>query len=100
MLFSAQCHDLPQLICAHLCNPILTAAHNCLCQSFLGFNHVVNHLLQRSRRDKLVHLHIALLTNAEGAVCSLVFDGGIPPAIKVKDVVGACQVQACATCLQ
>jgi hypothetical protein len=30
----------------------------------------------------------ALSSNAEGAISGLIFHGGIPPAIKVKDMVG------------
>ena len=41
-----------------------------------------------------MHLYILLLADAKGAVGRLVFDGGVPPAIEMKDMIGARQIQA------
>ena len=40
-----------------------------------------------------MHLHVPRLTDAKSTVGSLILDGRVPPAVKVKDVVGAGQVQ-------
>ena len=41
-----------------------------------------------------MHLHVTRLADAKRPVRGLVFDRRIPPAVEVKDVVGAGQVQA------
>ena len=46
----------------------------------------VDALLDGAATDELVHEHVALLTDAVGAVGRLVFDGGVPPAVEVDDV--------------
>ena len=44
-----------------------------------------------------MHLDIALLADAKGAVGGLILHRGIPPAVKVEDMAGAGQVEANAT---
>src|SRR5258708_24446470 len=44
-----------------------------------------------------MHEDVLALANAEGAVCSLIFDRGVPPAIEVEDMVRFGQIQADAT---
>jgi hypothetical protein len=39
--------------------------------------------------DEAVYLDRFVLADAVGAVCGLVFDGGVPPAVVVDDVVCA-----------
>jgi hypothetical protein len=51
-------------------------------------------LFERPGAQELVHLDIAALADAEGAVRGLVLDGRIPPAVEMKDMVGAGQVEA------
>src|SRR5690606_11292864 len=48
--------------------------------------------------DELVGKHLLLLSDAVRAVHSLSLDGGVPPGIKDKVVVGFCQVKAQAPC--
>src|SRR5439155_16949951 len=50
-------------------------------------------LLECASADEFVHLHVAALPDAEGAVGGLILDGRIPPAVKVENVVRARQVQ-------
>src|SRR5208337_26617 len=61
---------------------------------FLALDHLVNFLFQRSHAEKFVNLNPARLADAKGTVGGLVFYGRVPPAVKVKDVGGARQVQA------
>jgi hypothetical protein len=44
--------------------------------------------------DEAVYLDRFVLADAVGAVCGLVFDGGVPPAVVVDDVVCAGEVQS------
>ena len=60
----------------------------------------VDPLLDRAAADELVHQHVALLADAEGAVGGLVLDGRIPPAVEVDHVRGGGQVQARAAGLE
>ena len=45
-------------------------------------------LLDCATADELVHEHVALLSDAEGAVARLVFDRRIPPAVEMRDMRG------------
>ena len=47
-----------------------------------------------------MYLDIFGLTDAEGAIGGLVFDGGVPPAVEVEYVVGAGEVEADAACFE
>ena len=60
----------------------------------LALDQLVELLLERAGADELVHLHVARLADAEGAVGGLVLHGRVPPAVEVEDVVGARQVEA------
>ena len=42
-----------------------------------------------------MYLHISLLPDAEGPVGSLVLDRRVPPAVKVENIVGRRQINAC-----
>src|SRR5258705_8585843 len=66
----------------------------------LAFDQLVDPLFERARTHELVDLHTLALADAEGPVCRLVLDGGVPPAIKVEDMAGARQIQSRAAGLQ
>src|SRR5260221_3549933 len=66
----------------------------------LAFDQLVDPLFERARAHELVDLHALALADAEGPVCRLVLDGGVPPAIKVEDMAGARQIQSRAARLQ
>ena len=57
-------------------------------------------LLERARADELVHLDVAGLADAKGAVGGLVLDRRVPPAVEVEDVVGGGKVQSRAARLE
>ena len=69
-------------------------ADDVLGERALALDHLVDALLERAGADELVHLHVARLADAEGAVGGLVLDGRVPPAVEVEDVVRAGQVEA------
>ena len=77
----------------HLHQPIFTFADDALCQRLFILNHLVNPFFQRAQADKFMHQHVARLPDAEGAVGGLIFHGRIPPAVKVKYMIGAGQIQ-------
>lgn len=83
-----------QFLGAQLGQPVLAATHNRLRQALFALDHLVNHLFQRACGDEFMHLDVALLADAEGAIGGLIFNGWIPPAVEVENVVGARQIQA------
>src|SRR5258705_13285594 len=66
----------------------------------LAFDQLVDPLFERACTHELMDLHALALADAEGPVCRLVLDGGVPPAIKVEDMAGARQIQPRAAGLQ
>lgn len=83
-----------QLIVFQLRDPALVTGGNDVAgQTGFFFDHVVDALFDCALGDELVHHDILLLTDAEGAVGGLVFDGGVPPAVEVDDMVSLGQVQ-------
>src|SRR5208283_4077646 len=54
----------------------------------------VDSLLDRATANEFVYEDIALLPDAEGAVGRLVFDGGVPPAVEMRDMRGGGQIEA------
>ena len=79
---------------------VLAGAHGQLGQFALGADHVVDAFLEGAAGDEAVHLHVALLADAVGAVGGLRLDGGVPPQVEVDDVGGGGEVQAGAAGLQ
>ena len=69
-------------------------------QPLLRLDQPVDLLFDRAAADELVHQHVPLLADAEGAVGGLVLDGRVPPAVEVDDVRGRGQVQAGAAGLE
>lgn len=57
-------------------------------------------LFDRALGDEAIDRHWACLTEAVGAIRSLVFDGRIPPRVHMHHVVGCRQVQAKSARLQ
>src|SRR3989442_3814079 len=66
---------------------------------FLG-QRGVDLLLYRATADELVHQHVPLLANAEGAIGGLLLDGRVPPAVEVDDVGGGREIEARAARLE
>ena len=51
-------------------------------------------------RDETIDSDGTLLSNAVGAVCRLVLNGGVPPRVKVDDIVSSREVQSQAACFE
>src|SRR5258708_28897556 len=66
----------------------------------LAFDQLVDQLFERARAHELMDLHALALADAEGPVCRLVLDGGVPPATKGEDMAGARQIQSRSAPLQ
>ena len=60
----------------------------------LVHNHFVDFLFEGAAADELMDEDIAFLSDAVGAVGGLIFDGGVPPAIKVYDLAGCGEIEA------
>ena len=50
--------------------------------------------------DEMIDGDSLLLTDAIGAVCGLLLDGGIPPWVEMNDIVGCRQIQTYTACLE
>jgi hypothetical protein len=61
----------------------------------LGFDDLVDFLLESSAANELVNLNVVLLTDSECTVRCLVLDGGVPPPLEMEDMIGGRQVQPC-----
>jgi hypothetical protein len=61
----------------------------------LGFDDLVDFLLDSSAANELVNLNVVLLTDSECTVRCLVLDGGVPPPLEMEDMIGGRQVQPC-----
>src|SRR5690349_20618023 len=92
--FPAQGEEALQLLVGEFGQPALAGADDAGGDLLLALDHLVDLLFQGAGAQKLVHLHVAGLADAEGPVGRLVLDGRVPPAVEVEHVVGGCQVQA------
>ena len=92
LLFPPQLDQIAEIFCTHLGQPTFAAANNGFDKPFFTFDHLINLFFQRTHGNILMHLNITLLPNSEGPVGSLVFDGRVPPAIKMENMVSARQV--------
>ncbi len=54
----------------------------------------MNALFDSVRHRVAIHVNRMGLPQPVGAIFRLAFDGGIPPAVKMKDIGGALQVQS------
>src|SRR5579871_1211903 len=97
---AAQREEVSQLRGGHLGQPVFAAAHDALGQFLLLLDHQVDTFFKRADAYEFVNLHVLALADAEGAVGGLVLDGGVPPAIIVKHVIGRRQVESHAAGLQ
>ena len=66
----------------------------------LGLVQAQDFLFDGVLRNEVVDGDVLPLTDAVGTVGSLLLDGGIPPGVEVDDVVGSCQVESQAACLE
>jgi hypothetical protein len=51
--------------------------------------------LERSDPDEVVNVKVRILNDSRGADYRVIFDGRIPPAVEMEDMVGGGQVQPC-----
>ena len=79
---------------------LLAAADGQLGQLALGAHHLVDALLEGRAGDEAVHLHIALLPDAVGAVGGLSLDRGVPPQVEVDDIGGGFALAPCVDALE
>ena len=90
-----QVGERQQLPIAHLGQiDFLPAAQEILRQLLLELDQRVDSLLDRATANEFVYEDIALLPDAEGAVGRLVFNGGVPPAVEMREVRGGGQIEA------
>src|SRR3569833_1127074 len=93
-----QCDEVEQLSITQLSElQLRTSFENIPGQALLGFNELVYFILHRAAANEFVDEDVAGLADAEGAVRRLVLDGGIPPAVEVRDVRGGSEIEARAT---
>ena len=79
--------ELQEIIILHLGQQHVGAAfEEIFGEAALGVNELVDPLLNRPAADELVHEHVLGLADAKRAVCGLILDGRIPPAVEVHDV--------------
>src|SRR5450755_2936826 len=69
-------------------------------QIALGALQLQNFLFDSIARDQAIGEDLVHLADAVGAVDGLGFDGGIPPGVEQKDVLGGGQVEAQSSSLQ
>ena len=74
--------------------PRLVAAHDFLGQLFFRLDQSVDAFLECAHSHHLVDEYLFLLADALGPVGGLVFDGRVPPAIEVDDVIRSRQGNA------
>src|SRR5690606_18193798 len=92
-----QREEVAQLTAVELGDPLLAGADDLRSEVAFLIEQAVDLLLDGASADQLVDLDRALLADAVRTVCGLVFDGGVPPAVEVKDVVGRREIEAGAT---
>lgn len=59
--------------------------------------HLRNAFFKRATANELVDVDVSFLADAISTICRLIFDGGIPPTIKVNNVGRSRKVQANST---
>src|SRR5262245_33339725 len=74
-------------------------AKNLVSELLLVLNHPVDPFFYRSSTNELVHEDVAFLSNAKGAIGSLVLNCRIPPPIEMYNVGSCGQVQSRTTSL-
>src|SRR5581483_47710 len=92
--FGRECDQFAQLPRREFRQPRLAGTNDVFGYRPFSLDEFVDALLERSRADELVHLDVLGLSDAKRAIRGLVFDRRVPPAIEMKDVVGACEVEA------
>src|SRR5256885_11362414 len=97
---SAQGEKLFELCRRHLGKPVLSASNDTFSKLFLPLYHLVDTLFQCADTDEFVHLYILFLPDTKGSIGCLIFHSGVPPTIKMKDMVSCRQVKAHAASLQ
>ena len=80
------------MLVVHVGEPCFAGVHGQVGDGFFGFEKGVDFLFEGAFGDKAVDLYIALLTDTEGAVGGLGFDGGVPPQIVMDDLRGGDEV--------
>ena len=95
-----QAEDFGELLVVHVGEPCFAGVHGQVGDGFFGFEERVDFLFEGAFGDKAVDLDVALLTDTEGAVGGLRFDGGVPPQIVMDDLRGGDEVETGATCFK
>lgn len=85
---------------AEIPNPLLACADGQFGQFALAFDHVVDAFLERRLRNQAMHLHMAALSYAVGAIVRLGLDCRVPREIEMDDARGGRQVQPGAAALE
>ena len=88
------------MLVVHVGEPCFAGVHGQVGYSFFGFEERVDFLFEGAFGNKAVDLDVALLTDTEGAVGGLRFNGGVPPQIVMDDLRGGDEVEAGATSLE
>ena len=88
------------LLVAHLGEQRFGAIDDVAGKQRLFGEHRVDFLLDGSTTDKFMYQDVSFLSNPKRPISSLVFDGGVPPAVEVNDVGGGGQVQSGAAGLE
>src|SRR5579875_1220719 len=97
---STQCEQFFQLCGGHLGEPVFAGSYNACRQFFFLLNHGIDAFFQRADANEFVYLHVALLSNAESSISGLILHSGVPPAIKMEDVIGRREIEADAARLE
>ena len=94
-------NQLEQLLVFHFRQEQVGAAFQQVLRELpLRFDELVDLLLHGSAAHELVHQHVLVLADAEGAVRGLVLHRRVPPAVEVHDVRGGGEVEARAAGLE
>ena len=80
------------MLVVHVGEPCFAGVHGQVGDGFFGFEERVDFLFEGAFGNKAVDLDVALLTDTEGAVGGLCFDGGVPPQIVMDDLRGGDKV--------
>lgn len=89
-----------EFLVAHVGKPCLAGVHGHVGDGPLGLEQRVDFFFEGALGDEPVDLDVFCLADSEGAVCSLGFDGGVPPEIVVDDLGGCGEVEAGAARLE
>ena len=81
-----QAEDFGELLVVHVGEPCFAGVHGQVGDGFFGFEEGVDFLFECALGDKAVNLYVALLTDTEGAIGGLRFDGWVPPQIVMDDL--------------